>query len=335
MISETDFIHIPYTPDLTEAGITFALRSLPYTYDEMVFSPINKLQRVVGRVAVELAFRRFLGEQRIKFDVKGASPFTNPIQFDLLLGGHHCDIKTTLITHRSQINDLHHNIALLLKANALIAADQFASDARSDQDLYLFAFVTGLITNTQKDIEKVTLDHQPTCLIYMMPKDWARPVSWKGLGPLALKSESDQSLTIELGGQTANRDYLSKTINLPMGMRVQVDPDFFSLLYLTSTFPPKGRIGLNNPSHNQTCLIPPQKWGNIWVYGIEIIFVGYLTREEFRRRAKIVAAGSRVFQYNRTRIKNLSVPIENLRPIGSLLERVKEWEARKVKFDKI
>jgi hypothetical protein len=152
---------------------------------------------------------------------------------------------------------------------------------------------------------------------------------------LALKSETDQSLTVELGGQTANRDYLSKTINLPMGMRVQVDPDFFSLLYLTSAFPPEGRIGLNSPSHNQTCLIPPQKWGNIWVYGIKIILVGYLTREEFRRRAKIVAAGSRVFQYNRTRIKNLSVPIENLRPIGSLLERVKEWEARKIKFGKI
>lgn len=335
MISETDFIYIPYTPDLTEAGITFALRSLPYTYDGIVFSPINKLQRVVSRIAVELAFRRFLGEQGIKFDVKGASPFINPIQFDLLLGGHQCDIITYLITHHSQINDLHHNIALLLNAHALIASDQFASDARSDQDLLIFAFVTGLITHSQDDFDNIVSNHQPTCLIYIMPKTWARPVSWNGLGLLVLKSETDQSLTVELGGQTANRDFLAKTINLPLGMRVQVDPDFFSLIYITTAIPPKGRIGLRSPSHNQTCLIPPQKWGNIWVYGMKIILVGYLTREEFRRRAKIVASGSRVFQYDRTRIKNLSVPIENLRPIGNLLERVREWEARKIKIGKI
>jgi hypothetical protein len=31
MISSSDFIHLPYTLDLTEGGITYAIRSLAYT----------------------------------------------------------------------------------------------------------------------------------------------------------------------------------------------------------------------------------------------------------------------------------------------------------------
>ena len=35
MLSASDFIRLPYTPDLTEGGIHYAVRSLPYTYNRM------------------------------------------------------------------------------------------------------------------------------------------------------------------------------------------------------------------------------------------------------------------------------------------------------------
>ncbi len=78
MITSSDFLHLPYTPDLTEGGIAYAIRSLPYTYDRMGGSPFNRLRRIVAGVAVELAFRRHLSEQDIPYDVKGATPFTDP-----------------------------------------------------------------------------------------------------------------------------------------------------------------------------------------------------------------------------------------------------------------
>ena len=71
MVSSSDFIHLPYTRDLTEGGIAYAFRSLPYTYNRMGGSPYNGLRRIVAGVAVELAFRRYLSEQNIPFDVKG------------------------------------------------------------------------------------------------------------------------------------------------------------------------------------------------------------------------------------------------------------------------
>src|SRR5688500_19087567 len=94
MITSSDFIKLAYTPDLTEGGIAYATRSLPYTYDRMGGSLYSRLRRIVGGVAVELAFRRLLGEREVPFDVKGATPFSEPDRYDVSLGGHRCDLKT-------------------------------------------------------------------------------------------------------------------------------------------------------------------------------------------------------------------------------------------------
>ena len=58
---------------------------------------------------------------------------------------------------------------------------------------------------------------------------------------------------------------------------------------------------------------------------MDIYLGGWITRAQFRQRARIVREGSRVFQYDRTRVKNLAVSISDLRPLSDLLERVREW----------
>ena len=98
MITAKDFIHLPFTPDLTEGGIAYACRSLNYTYNRMGGSPYARLRCIVGGVAVEQAFRHYLTSQDVPFDVKGMTPFTEPDRYDISLGGHRCDIKSFLIT---------------------------------------------------------------------------------------------------------------------------------------------------------------------------------------------------------------------------------------------
>jgi hypothetical protein len=90
MINKNDLLHLSYTPDLTQGGIAYACRSLAYTYDRMGGSPADWLRRIVAGVAVELAMRRYLGEQAVPFDVLGATPFTRPDHYDVALGGHRC-----------------------------------------------------------------------------------------------------------------------------------------------------------------------------------------------------------------------------------------------------
>ncbi|MBN1450849.1 MAG: hypothetical protein JW963_07535 [Anaerolineales bacterium] len=328
MITPSDFLHLPYAPDLTEGGIAYAIRSLPYTYDRMGGSPFDRLRRIVAGVAVELAFRRYLSQRDIPYDVKGATPFTDPDRYDVSLGGHRCDIKSFLISRRDQISSLRTQPELLLKAPALVPSDQHAADGHREDDLYLFAFLTGLIAASQEDLGKALNANQPAYLIHAMPKAWSKPANWQPINPLTFKSESDQTLTVEIGGQAQGREFLTRRVELPPHTRVKVDDAFYAVASIHIDQLPAARLGIHSPYMGEAYLVDPFAWGNIWVYGMDIILTGYILREEFARKGSQIQPGSRVFQYSKTRTKNLAVPIADLKPLGRLFEQVKGWEAQ-------
>jgi hypothetical protein len=326
MISAPDFIRIPYTPDLTESGIAYALRSLPYTYDRMGGSLYSRLRRIVGGVAVELAFRRYLSGRDIPYDVKGATPFTEPDRYDISLGGHRCDLKTFIISKRNQITAMRRNPSLTLRAPALIPEDQFAAANHSEQDIYLFGFLLGLTTNSPEDIQKAVDAGQPTYLMHPLRSDWSHPQAWTTLSRLALKSECAQPIQVEIGGQDAERNFITETLTLPPLTRVFAQNAYQSLVYIHTDSVPEARVGIHSPAKGDIYLIQPHEWGNIWIYGMDIWLTGYMAHEEFRRKASAIFAGSRVFQYSKTQTKNFSVPVADLRPLSEFFERVKEWE---------
>lgn len=325
MISPSDLIHLPYTRDLTEGGIAYAVRSLPYTYNRMGGSSYERLRRIVAGVAVELAFRRCLAEQNIPFDVRGATPFTDPDRYDVSLGGRRCDIKSFLITYRDQISEMKRNPQVILAAPALVPSDQNAAEGHSEHDIYLFAFLPGLIAASQSDLQRAIAAGQPHYMIHAMPEGWARPQTWSPLGRLVIKSEAEEAIELEIGGQDQGREMRSLLVEAPPRRRVEIDNDLFSLAFLHVHSMPVARLGIHSQRRNETHLIGALEWGNIWVYGMNILIAGYLTREEFNRRARPIREGARVFQYDRTRTKNLAVPVADLKPLSDLFERVKEW----------
>ena len=184
-------------------------------------SPYDRLRRIVAGVAVELAFRRYLSEQNIPFDVKGATPFTDPDRYDVSLGGRRCDIKSFLISYREQIAEMKRNPQVVLKAPALVPSDQNAAEGHSDKDIYLFAFLSGLIAASQDDLEKVIYTDQPHYLIHVMPDAWMRPVEWNPLGALVLKSESEETQVVEIGGQDEGREMRTSVLEIPPHTKVK------------------------------------------------------------------------------------------------------------------
>ena len=325
MITTSDLIHLPYTRDLTEGGIAYALRSLPYTYNRMGGSPYDRLRRIVAGVAVELSFRRYLAEQNVPFDVMGATPFTEPDRYDVALGGRRCDIKSFLITYREQIMEMKRNPQVVLNAPALVPSDQNAAEGHSDKDIYLFAFLSGLVAAAQDDVQKVIHKKQPHYLVHVMPGSWMRPSDWNPLGALVLKSESAETQIVEIGGQDEGREMRTASVEIPPNTRVEIEGELFSVAYIQSKSLPDARIGIHSPTLKETHLIGAMEWGNIWVYGLDVLLAGWLTHGEFNQRAYPVQEGARVFQYDRTRTKNLAVTVRDLRPISDLLERVQEW----------
>lgn len=325
MISAADILRLPYTRDLTEGGIAYALHSLPYTYNRMGGSAYDRLRRIVTGVAVELAFRRYLAEHKVPFDVRGATPFTEPDRYDVALGGRRCDIKSFLITHREQIAEVRRNPQVILKAPALVPSDQHAGSSHSPHDLYLFAFLPALIAGSPRELQKVIESKQPYYLVHVMPERWNRPSNWSPLGRLVLKSEMEQTQILEIGGQDAGREPCACVVELPPGRRVEIDSPFFSVSHLHIKSCPNARIGLYSPVRRETHLVGAQDWGNIWVYGMDVLLAGYITHEELSRRASFLQPGARVFQYNTTNVKNLALPVYDLRPFSELFACVKAW----------
>ena len=323
MLSSSDLLRLPYTPDLTEGGIAYAALALSYknlSYDQ--------LRRMVAGTIVELAFRRYLSQQDIPFDTTAATPFTDPTRRDVLLGGHRCDIKSFLISHRDQIAEIQRDAGILLKASALVPSDQHVSSGHSDNDLYLFAFLSGVIAASQSDLKKVAATNQPHYLMHVMPEKWRKPFNWNPLGALVLKSESEAEMLVEISGQDAGRGNLTRLVNLPPKTRVTVDDPFYSVTALHIKNIPSARLGIHSPTQKETHLISPLEWGNIWVYGINITLAGFISRGEFRPRAKLLAPNSRTFQYDHTKTKNLAVPVSELNPLPDLFERVREWKSQ-------
>jgi hypothetical protein len=255
----------------------------------------------------------------------GARPFTDPERYDVSLGGRRCDIKSFLISYREQITEMKRDPQMVLNVPALVPSDQNAGEGHSDKDIYLFAFLSGLIAASQEDLQKAMYKKQPYHLVHVMPDTWMRPVKWNPLGALVLKSESAETQVVEVNGQDEGRETRTVSVELPPDTRVQIDGGFCSVAYIQSKSLPGARIGIHSPVLKETHVIGEMDWGNIWVYGLDILLAGWLTREEFKSRAYAIQEGTRVFQYDRTRTKNLAVPVRDLKPISDLLERVREW----------
>lgn len=291
----------------------------------MASSPAMRLRRIVGGVAVELAFRRYLTQQDIPFDNQGATPFTDPDRYDVAIGGRQCDIKSFMITKKERIREIREKPHLLEDAEALVPSDQIASSKLRDDDLYIFAFLTALVTPNQRILENAIKADQPVFMIHPLPKDWAKPNTWASLGKPTIKSGNSNRIKVELGGQNKAHDHQTEQLMLNPGKRVTTQKEFFSLNYIYTPDVPDGPIGLHCPALEDIHVIDPLDWGNIWVYGMECTFVGYMTRKDFRQKARQIAAGSRVFQYPRTSTDNLGLPIKDLYPLKGLLSQAKSW----------
>jgi len=320
MLSSSDLIRQPYTPDLTEAGLLSTCHWLAGSSQRLGDNPFSMLRRKIGQVAVELAFRRLLSDRHVSSLTMNLEPFNEPHHHDLSLGGHRLHLDTTLITRRSQIRNLRRQPSELLQASALVPLDQFVREGQTNNDIYVFAFLMALAATSQAEQLKVESSNQPHYYLSILPGTWSRPEAWVPMGPLAMKSDAAKPVAVELGGQNAERDFLSTRIQLEPSIRTLVPEDFYSLAYIHNLNRPTSRLGLHSSRFSQATIVQTTDWGNIWLYGLEICFAGWLTHEEYRRRSILLPAGQHTYQYSHTRIKNLCVPLPELRPLDELFD---------------
>jgi len=321
MLTASDFIHLPYTLDLTQAGMAYACRSLAYTYNRMGGSQFDRLRRIVVGKAVELAFRRFLVARQIP-------PFTDPDHYDIALGGWRCDIKSFLLHRKRQISMARKQPGSLLKARALVPVDQVETASLDAHKLYVFAYVSALLAPKGQSLARAHEAGQPIYSLYPFPPAWSRPTPWKPLTPLALKTDLDTAISIEIGGQSSQRQFQTELLHLSPRQRVETQKEYYSLAFLRTEDLFHGRIGVYSKGLEQLHLIPAEAWENIGVYGLGIQLCGYMPAAEFLARGQEIPPGSKAFPYTRTRTRNIALPVAELHPLSDLLTQAQQWHAR-------
>lgn len=327
-LNAADLVHLPYTPDLTQAGLAYTCRALARSYEPAAVD-YDRLRRSVAGVAVELALRRYLNEQGVPFESLGASPFTAPERYDLAFAGRRADLKTTLLLRKSRIRAVRRDPEYLLNAQALVPVEQLEREQEAVHEFFLFAFLAALVTPGWTELEKALAAGQPAYLIHALPGDWRRSPKRAALHPLALKVDGEHPLVVELGGLDAAGEFITETLHLPPHQSVTANSPFQGLAYLHTTHIPGGRLGVHSPAlGRQVRLIEPNEWHNLWVYGLEVILAGYSTRRELRAEAQRLPAGSRVLQYERTRSENFALPVRALHPLDELCDLAKRWSRR-------
>lgn len=317
-LSASDLVRLPYTPDLTEAGILSTCRWLAGTSERLGTNPYALMREKIGQVAVELAFRRLLTQQQVSFQTLEQVPFTDPHQHNLSLAGHRLHLNTTLLTRRGQIRSLRAEPGELLEASTFVPLEQFMQAGQTNHDIYLFAFVLALTAVSQGDQTRIESRGQSHYHLCHPAGSWSRPNVWAPLQPMSLKSEADHPVTIELGGQNAERKFITERMQLLPSTRSLPDKGFHSLAYIHSLDRPSSRLGVSSARFPLAWSIAPTDWGNIWLYGLETWLAGWLTHAEYRHRAVILAAGQETFPYSRIREKSLCVPMQELRPLREL-----------------
>jgi len=306
MLSVTDFIRLPCAPSLTEGGIAYALRQVPRRA-----ASAAAFKHLAAHAAAEIALRRYLSEQNIPFDVAHAQWVGADERRDVNLNGQRCDLKSFFISHRGDSAAIQNNPQILLNAPALIPADVDAREERAEDDLYIFTFVAAQTESAQR------------YWIHFMPKEWSAPQNWNPLGELILKSESEAGVQVEVHGQDAAGGFLARTIHLLPKTRAVFAEDFYAVTSLRLSGAPTARLGIRADSTRRTHIISAAEWEDVWTPIAEIILAGFLPRKEFRRRARQLPPNSSVFQFSRTRLKNLFVPIQELRAFKTLLDKMR------------
>lgn len=324
MLSPTDLIPLPYTPDLTPAGIAYACQAFPYREFRNTTEIFHLLRQTVAQQAAEIAFRRYLTAQEVPHNLSLESLFSRPERVIAVIGGHCCSLYSSTILNREKVHKVLHNPANLLSSPALIPSADLFQEIYRDTDLLVFSFVTGLVTPTLAEINLAAEAGEPVHMVYPLKSARAQPSCWTSLGRITLKSESNSSLQAKLAGYNSDHQYVEEEVELPPLCRVQVKEDFYALTYIQVNEMPRGRLGVHYPALEKTLVIHSYQWGNIWVYGLNIILAGWMERGEFRRNAR-PCQPARYITSTKGSGNYLTMPVGELRPLQNLFDRASNW----------
>ena len=319
MLTLSDFVHLPFTPDLTETGNLYACRCLALDLAQASNLDLAPLRRLSAEIAADLSLRRYFAQEHISIKFLDASPFTHPDRNEIILGGRPCHVLNASMARKAHIDHIKDDPAVLLAAPACVPSAALASESWGYQDLLIFTFTLAVPKLAREASGKGRAVGNADFYIYILPGSWRKARMNGAFTDLTLQNASNDEVTLELGGQTANRDFLRLELLLPSRQSGIAAQGFTRLAYILTHHVPTATISVFDQKNKRALHITPDRWGNLGVDGVEIILAGYLEVGEFRRRASRLRPSAHHWVFDHTSSPYLSIPIQELLPLPGLV----------------
>lgn len=325
MVTESDFIRIPFHPDLTLAGIEFTCRSITNNRQNLGDLNINSLRETIARNIVKLGVKRYLDQTMVPYEMKRLTPFSDPDQYDIVIGGRRCDFNVLLISDKRQIRSIRAEPHLLLRTQVEKPIDQLSGAELLYEDILIFTLLTALVTSNRRTIKKANEAGQPLYMVNILPKKWAFPTMWDSLGTIRLESKQDTTIELELGGINIHRQFQTERFSLKPHTQMDLKKSFCTLGYIHTPNLPNDTIRVHSSFLKETYLVTPYSWTNLWIYGMDIIIAGYVTRVEYQKNALHLTKRSRNLNSSCASKDIFTIPIHSLHPMHDLFGCAKTW----------
>jgi hypothetical protein len=322
MLKSSELIGLPYPADLTQAGIAIACRRLASSNragepgEQGEFSEAHRLHLEVAAAGVALAFRRYLLDERIPFQYLENSPFTDPQQVTLVLGGRRCEIATSLISDHKIAGRLLADPKQLLETSLQVPTRLQPSDLYNGGDLAVFACALGRLGGERSELMRNARVGEPFLCHHSLPKAWREPSAGRKPGQVSFRYAGDSALLLDLYGIRNQQEHCFEQIALQPHTWVTSQYQYRSLGCLHTTAIPTARVELQSPAHRSAYTIMPLQWRNVWVYGQAIILAGYLAIEEIWAYWRAAPAGRPGGSLE------LEIPVAKLHPLPLFLKQV-------------
>ncbi len=312
-------VRLPYQGEWTAAAVAAVLEALPWLAERRTAVTVPRLRQLVKDQAALLALMHWLAQGAVPYTVE-TFPGTLPGRAPLWVAGRRLFPQAVLLSHRAGIQALRqHPEQAQQRAWATVPEPRLRALGGAPEDLFVFGLVLGLVAQHPQHTPRLLAKALPLRLIFPLPLARRR---WPGEAWLSLKYEGPGTLSLVLYGRRAGKA-VRYPVDLRAGERQRLEQPWGALYALVTEQVPAGRVGVGSTLWAQPLVVPAQAWGNLWLYGMEVWWLGYLSRRAFLQQARLLPPGASRGWGLRLPQRAYAVPVESLRPMADLSARLK------------
>jgi hypothetical protein len=305
----------PLSGQICQAALAVALRQAAESCWSEGRQSLTMVRARVHQAVSALAFRQVLFQNEIPFSIFSFEPLAACPTLEVALGGRPCRLLEWTASGKPG------------KARAARLDEVLLDSALPDETIIVFYFLNGTVSKKEENSRP-----QTGSFALILPVMWSHPHRPVGLENLRLRLEGAAPFDLTLWGLDDGLDFRCRRISLHANTGTPVGRAWLSIVAMTTPSRPSATIRLVGHRPGETMNVDPHKWQNILPDVEGITLQGFAVLDDLRRLNHRAPVNGSLLAPKASPGVNKPLLLPDVRPLNTLLERVKIWEtADKVK----